>query len=77
MHSARLLAQYSGVIFWFSSQESGQKGGKTTAPPYHTHIHTEECFVSTFQLLEREMGLFPCLQGNPAILYQSVITDLC
>lgn len=33
----------------------------------------QECFVSTLQLLKGEMGLFPCLQGNPAILSQSVI----
>lgn len=62
-YRARLLLNIQAL---FLSQECA--AGKT--------IHMRECFVSTLQLLKGEMGLFPCLQGNPAILLQSVITTL-
>lgn len=61
--------RYSGTAirhFLFSIRNVDKKQRKSQR-------HIQECFVSTLQLLKGEMGLFPCLQGNPAILSQSVI----
>lgn len=71
MHSAGLFLFFLNIQTLILVSMSGMWGSSR-----ENDTHTRECFVSALQLLKGEMGLFPCLQGNPAILSQSVITAL-